>query len=253
MNASSPTRRRFLSTLGAASALTAFPAILKGQQGRTPNSKLNIACIGVGGRGRAAVDGTKEENHVAFVDVDDARAARTYQAYPDVPRFRDYRRMFDQLGSSIDAVTISTPDHMHFPIAIAALQLGKHVFVEKPLTHTIWESRQIARLAAEKKVATQMGNQGHAGEGMRLLREWYQAGILGEIREIHSWTVGRFGHKASKDLITAKHFPWSPARSTGIFGWVWPQRVSMTRVMPRSIGVVFGTLGRVPSEIWDAT
>ncbi|HRE80136.1 MAG TPA: Gfo/Idh/MocA family oxidoreductase, partial [Opitutaceae bacterium] len=142
---------------------------------------------------------------------DDTRAARTYQTYPDVARFRDYRRMLDRLGSSIDAVTVSTPDHMHFPIAVAALQLGKHVFVEKPLTHTIWESRQIARLAAEKKVATQMGNQGHAGEGMRLLKEWYQAGILGEIREIHSWTDRPVWPQGVKGFDHSKAMPVIPS------------------------------------------
>jgi predicted dehydrogenase len=96
--------------------------------------------------------------------------------------------MFDQMGSQIDAVTVSTPDHMHFPIAVAALSLGKHVFVEKPLTHTIAEARQLAQLARTKGVATQMGNQGHAGEGVRLLKEWFDAGVLGEVREVFSWT-----------------------------------------------------------------
>lgn len=181
-------RRSFLKTASLASAVIAFPAILRSQQGRSPNDRLNIALVGVGGRGAAAVAGLKAENYVAFCDVDDARAAKTYEEFPSVPRFRDYRRMLDQLGNSIDAVTVSTPDHMHYPIALAAISLGKHVFVEKPLTHTIWEARQLARAAREKKVATQMGNQGHATESTRLLREWFQAGVLGEVREIHSWT-----------------------------------------------------------------
>jgi predicted dehydrogenase len=185
------TRRAFLKSTSLAASALAFPAILRSQTKDvpgSPNNKLNIALVGVGGRGRAAVEGLKTENYVAFCDVDDERAAETYKEFPDVPRFRDYQRMFDQLGNSIDAVTVSTPDHMHYPIAVAALQLGKHVFVEKPLTHTIWEARQLARLAAEKKVATQMGNQGHAGEGIRLLREWIDAGVLGEVREVYSWT-----------------------------------------------------------------
>jgi predicted dehydrogenase len=158
--------------------------------------------VGVGGRGRAAVDALAEERLVAFCDVDDVRAAGTYQTYPDVPRFRDYREMLDRLDSSIDAVTVSTPDHMHFPIAVAALRLGKHVFVEKPLAHTVEEARVLTRLAKEKGLATQMGIQGHAAEGMRLLREWYEGGVLGEVREIHSWTdrpiwpqgIGPFDH-----------------------------------------------------------
>lgn len=183
-------RRSFLKTSATAAGALAFPAILRSQPGAdpSPNNRLNIALVGVGGRGRAAVDGLKEENLVAFCDVDDERAAETFEQYPDVPRFRDFRRMLDKLGSQIDAVTVSTPDHMHYPIAMAAIALGKHVFVEKPLTHTIEEARKLAAAAREKKVATQMGNQGHAGEGIRLLREWHQAGVLGEVREIHSWT-----------------------------------------------------------------
>ncbi|MFZ5495208.1 MAG: Gfo/Idh/MocA family protein [Verrucomicrobiota bacterium] len=179
------TRRDFLKTTSLASAALAFPAILRSQ---SPNNRLNIAFVGVGGRGWNAVDGLRSENFVAFCDVDDARAAKTYEEFPEVPRFRDYRKMLDQLGNKIDAVTVSTPDHMHFPIAVAALSLGKHVFVEKPLTHTIAEARQLDKLAREKKVATQMGNQGHANEGMRLIKEWHQAGVLGEVRELHSWT-----------------------------------------------------------------
>jgi predicted dehydrogenase len=184
-------RRAFIRSAGLASAAAvAFPHILKAQAPGTPtpNNRLNVACIGVGGRGEAAVDGLKGENFVAFCDVDDERAAKTYTTYPDVPRFRDYRQMLDKLGNQIDAVTISTPDHMHYPIAMAAMALGKHVMCEKPLTHTIWEARQMAKTAAEKKVATVMGNQGHALEGTRLLKEWYDAGVLGEVREIHSWT-----------------------------------------------------------------
>ncbi|MFO1447963.1 MAG: Gfo/Idh/MocA family oxidoreductase [Opitutaceae bacterium] len=211
MTTSSLTRRRFLQTASLAPALAAFPHVMRSQQGRSPNSRLNVACIGVGGRGRAAVEGTKGENHVAFVDVDDLRAARTYSEFPDVPRFRDYRVMLDKLGSTVDAVTISTPDHMHFPIAMAALQRGKHVFVEKPLGHTVWEARELQKMAAEKKVATQMGNQGHAAEGMRLLKEWYQAGVLGEIREIHSWTDRPIWPQGVKGVDHSKLLPVVPS------------------------------------------
>lgn len=188
MNSPTLSRRDFIKTASLASAAVAFPNVMRSQQGQTPNNKLNIALCGVGGRGWDAVQGLKGENFVAFCDVDDERAAKTYEEFPNVPHFRDFREMLDKMGNQIDAVTVSTPDHMHFPIAMAALQLGKHVFVEKPLTHTIEEARKLAKLAREKKVATQMGNQGHANEGMRLIKEWHQAGILGEVREIHSWT-----------------------------------------------------------------
>jgi predicted dehydrogenase len=188
MNSPTLSRRDFIKTASLASAAVAFPNVMRSQQGQSPNNKLNIALCGVGGRGWDAVQGLKGENFVAFCDVDDERAAKTYDEFPNVPHFRDFRQMLDKMGNQIDAVTVSTPDHMHFPIAMAALQLGKHVFVEKPLTHTIEEARKLAKLAREKKVATQMGNQGHANEGMRLIKEWHQAGILGEVREIHSWT-----------------------------------------------------------------
>ena len=185
------TRRTFLKTASIASAAISLPNILRAQKADqpTPANRLNVACVGVGGRGYDAVQGMKEENLVAFCDVDDERAAKTYQEFPTVPHFRDFRVMLDKMGSQIDAVTVSTPDHMHFPVAMAALALGKHVFVEKPLTHTVTESRRLAAAAASNpKLATQMGNQGHAGEGIRILKEWIDGGVLGEVREVHSWT-----------------------------------------------------------------
>ncbi len=183
-----PTRRDFVKTASLATSAVAFPQVMRSQQGGSPNSKLNVACVGVGGRGAAAVAAMKGENLVALCDVDEVRAAKSFAAHAKAARFSDYRKMFDQLGNSIDAVTVSTPDHMHFPIAMAAMALGKHVFVEKPMAHTIGEAHQMAKMAKSKKLATQMGNQGHAGEGIRLLKEWYQAGVLGEVREIHTWT-----------------------------------------------------------------
>lgn len=192
MNTPVLSRRDFLKSATIASAAISLPAIMKGQapqsSRQSASNKLNVACVGVGGRGWAVAQGVKSENFVAFCDVDDQRASKTYEEFPSVPRFRDYRQMLDKLGNQIDAVTVATPDHMHFPIAMAAISLGKHVFVEKPLTHTIWEARQLGKAAREKKVATQMGNQGHAHEGLRLLKEWHQAGILGDVRELHSWT-----------------------------------------------------------------
>jgi len=189
------TRRTFLKTASIASAAISMPAVLRSQNADgsaaagSPNNRLNIACVGVGGRGYDAVQGMKGENLVAFCDVDDERAAKTYAEFPSVPHFRDFRQMLDKLGNQIDAVTVSTPDHMHFPIAMAAMALGKHVFVEKPLAHTVTETRRMAEMAAKNpKIRTQMGNQGHAFEGIRLLKEWIDAGVLGEVREVHSWT-----------------------------------------------------------------
>jgi predicted dehydrogenase len=185
-------RREFIKSASVVSAAAlAFPYVMRAQQGVSPNDKLNIAFCGVGGRGADAVAGLKGENIVAFCDVDDAKASDTFKLHPEIGsdrRFKDFRVMLDKLGNQIDAVTVSTPDHMHFPIAMAALSLGKHVFVEKPLTHTISEARTLAKTAREKKVATQMGNQGHAGDGCRVLKEWVDAGVLGDVTEVHCWT-----------------------------------------------------------------
>ena len=208
------TRRSFIRSAAAysAAALT-LPAILRAQSAgvNSPNNRLNIACIGVGGRGKSVVRGLKGENLVAFCDVDDENAAETYEQFPDVPRFRDYRVMLDKLGAQIDAIAIATPDHMHYPIALAGLQLNKHVFCEKPLTHTIWEARELARIARGKKVATIMGNQGHANEGPRLLKEWIDAGVLGEVREVHSWTDRPIWPQGVKAPDHSKFIPVSPA------------------------------------------
>ena len=183
-------RRSFLKTASLASAAVSLPNILRSQgpSGQSANNRLNVACCGVGGRGYDAVQGMKGENLVAFCDVDDERAAKSFNEFPNVPHFRDFRQMLDKMGNQIDAVTVSTPDHMHFPIAMAAIALGKHVFVEKPLCHTVTETRRLAKAAKDKGVRSQMGNQGHAGEGCRRLKEWVDAGVLGEVREVHSWT-----------------------------------------------------------------
>ncbi len=164
----------------------AFAASKKGASGQ-----LRVAVIGCGGRGYSVIAALKhvpEVRFVAFCDVDDVRAAKAYKEYPAVPRFRDYRVMFDKMGKDIDAVTVATPDHMHYPIAAWAIANGKHVYCEKPLTRTIWEAEELKRLAKEAGVITQMGNQGHTNEGWRLIREWYEADILGDIEEIHIWT-----------------------------------------------------------------
>jgi predicted dehydrogenase len=210
MNPPSVSRRTFVKSASLASATLAFPHVMRSQQGESPNNKLNVACIGVGGRGGAAVAAMKKENIVALCDADHGRAAGTLKQFPDTPKFHDYRELLDKLGNKIDAVTISTPDHMHFPIAMAAMSLGKHVFVEKPMAHAVAETRKMAALAREKKVATQMGNQGHAGEGMRILKEWYQAGVLGEVLELHSWTDRPIWPQGVKGFDHSKLIPVVP-------------------------------------------
>ena len=127
------------------------------------------------------------ENIVALCDVDSNKAAGTFKAFPKAEQFRDYRVLLDK-RKDIDAVMIATPDHMHAPITIAALRAGKHVYVEKPMAHSIEEARVMTRVARETGLVTQMGNNGHAGEGLRLTREWLQAGAIGPVREIHCWS-----------------------------------------------------------------
>jgi predicted dehydrogenase len=127
-------------------------------------------------------------NVVALCDVDDARAAGSYRAFPNARRYKDYREMIDKEARHIDAVTIGTPDHVHAVAAMAAIRAGKHVYVQKPLTHTLHECRELTRAARAAKVATSMGNQGHASEGARRTNEWIQAGVIGAVREVHVWS-----------------------------------------------------------------
>lgn len=188
MNRNRRTRRTFLKQCAAVAAGSlAAPAYLAAA---SPNEKLNLAFVAAGGRGAyltQVASRLKTVNLLAFSDVDDTYAGRSYAAFPQVRRFKDYRRMYDELEREIDAVLVATPDHHHFPASMMALQRGKHVYCEKPLTYTIEQARRLAKTAREKKLATQMGNQGNSSESTRLIREWIKAGVLGEIREIHHW------------------------------------------------------------------
>ncbi len=181
-------RRQFLKLTAAAATLTIVPRHVLGGAGQTPPSaKLNIAGIGIGGQGAGDLREMATENIVALCDVDWKLAANTFKTYPKAQRFRDYRQMLDKCRG-IEAVMIATPDHMHAPITLAALRAGKHVYVEKPMAHSIEEARVMTRVAKETGLVTQMGNNGHAGEGLRLTREWIQAGVIGPVREIHCWS-----------------------------------------------------------------
>jgi predicted dehydrogenase len=155
---------------------------------RSPNELLNLAGIGVGGKGRDDILSCKRENVVAVCDVDFEQAGETIYRLPDARQFHDYRKMLDEMGDQIDAVTVSTPDHTHAPAAYMAMKMGKHVYVQKPLTHTVAEARLLATTAREMKVASQMGNQGHSGEGVRGLCEIVWSGVIGAVREAHVWT-----------------------------------------------------------------
>jgi predicted dehydrogenase len=200
-----PTRRTFLKTSALAAAAFSLPRFSIGQTGPTPNTKLNVACIGIGNRGWFAVSELMKNplvNIVAVCDVDKTMVDATYLKAADlkktselncadlttVPLFRDYREMFAKMGDKIDAVTVSTPDHHHYPAAMLAIKNGKHVYVEKPLTHTVGEARALRDAAKRKGIISQMGNQGRATEGIRLMKEWTNAGVLGDVREVHAWS-----------------------------------------------------------------
>jgi predicted dehydrogenase len=163
---------------------------------RSANEKLNIAAIGAGGKGKVDIAGCSHENIVALCDADDERAAATYKKYPKVPKYKDYRKMLEE-RKDIDAVIVSTPDHHHAPASVLAMRMGKHVYCQKPLTHSIYESRRMREVAREMNVVTQMGNQGHAFDGARRIVELIRDGAIGQVREVHCWTdrPGKYWHQ----------------------------------------------------------
>ena len=183
-------RRDFVEGTTAAGLFTIVRPNVLGRRHRAPSDTVNVACVGVGGMGGNDVRGiaTAGANIVALCDVDDDAAAGSYRAFPNAHKYKDYREMMDR-ERTVDAITCSTPDHLHAVITMAALKAGKHVRTQKPLTRTISEARAIRDAAsARPRLVTQMGNQGHAGEGVRIMREWVEAGLIGTVREVHFWT-----------------------------------------------------------------
>jgi predicted dehydrogenase len=206
-------RRGFLG--GVALSTAAFhvvPGTALGLNGATPPSaRLNIAGIGVGGQGGGDIRQFEKENIVALCDVDARRAGGTFRHFPRAKQYTDFRKMLDEMGNSIDAVVVATPDHVHAFASIMALKMGKHVYCEKPLTHLVWEARQVADAARKAKVATQMGNQGQASDATRRLCELVWHGTIGPVREAHVWTD-------------------RPSR--GLFAEYWPQGVDRPKETP---------------------
>ncbi len=185
-------RRTFMggAVAAAGTAFTIVPRhVLGGPGHQAPSDTVNVAGVGVGGMGKNNVRGAKQAgaNIVAMCDVDSDYSAEAFATYPEAKTYEDYRVMLET-QKDIDAVIIATPDHSHAIIAVAAMQLGKHVYVQKPLTKTIFESRKLAEVARANKVATQMGNQGHSGDGVRLICEWIWGGAIGQVKEVHAFT-----------------------------------------------------------------
>lgn len=190
-------RRRFVASTAAATfGFQIVPRHVIGGPGFTPPSEmLNLGCIGVGGQGGgdiADMFGSGLVNVAALCDVDLDHAAGTIKKHDKAKLYRDYRKLIEG-EKNIDAVLVATPDHVHAPASIMAMRAGRHVYVEKPLAHSIGEARKMLEVAKETKRVTQMGNQGHAGEGLRLTREWIQAGLIGKVTEVHVWS-DRPGH-----------------------------------------------------------
>ena len=205
-------RRQFMG--GAAISTAAFmivPGSVLGLRGApSANEKLNIAGIGIGGQGGADLTQMQSQNIVALCDVDKSHAAHTLRKYPQAQQFTDYRKMLDEV-KEIDAVVVGTPDHHHAFASMAAIKHGKHVYCEKPLTHSVWEARQLAQAARQAKIATQMGNQGQASQETRRLCELVWSGVVGPIREAHIWTD-------------------RPSR--GLFDEYWPQGTARPKDTP---------------------
>ncbi len=203
-------RRAFL---GAATAFTIVPRhVLGGAAFAAPSDKLNIAGIGVGGMGGGNLNNMKQENIVALCDVDHDYAAKTFAKFPDAKLYKDYREMLEK-QKDIDAVLIATPDHTHAVISAAAMRAGKHVYCQKPLTHTVHEARRLAEIGREMKVSTQMGIQGHSSDDARKINEWVSSGAIGKVRTVHAWC----------DL---SYYPWGHA------GWSSKLGVRPTETPP---------------------
>jgi predicted dehydrogenase len=206
------TRREFLRTSSAVAAcFTVLPGAVLGLGGaESPNNKLNLAGIGIGGQGASDLQNLESENIVALCDVDASHAGRIYRKYEKAKVFTDYRKMLDEM-KEIDGVVVATPDHHHAFASMEAIKRRKHVYCEKPLTHSVWEARKVADAAREARIATQMGNQGQASEDTRRLCELVWSGVVGKIREAHIWTD-------------------RPSR--GLFDEYWPQGVARPKDTP---------------------
>jgi predicted dehydrogenase len=194
-----PTRREFLTSTALVSGALLASGLASTGNANQPDRKLNIACVGVGGAGGNFLrdKALAAHNFIAFAEVDDREGKKIYDLHPDVPRYKDYRVMMEKHGKEIDAVIISTPDHSHYHTAKYVIERGRHVYCQKPLTRTLWECHQLRELGrANPHIITQMGNQGHSLSALRMGVEWIQAGVIGDVTEVHMWT-GRSGNGAT--------------------------------------------------------
>ncbi|HEX5791610.1 MAG TPA: Gfo/Idh/MocA family oxidoreductase, partial [Luteolibacter sp.] len=221
-------RRTFLTqTAGLVAASQAFPSFAIGKPGPSANSKLNIAFIGSGGwiARQPYEQGCSKENLVAFCDVDRQQCAENMKNWrTNQPFFEDYREMLDKMHKEIDAVVVSTPDHNHFAATIMAMERGIHVYTQKPLTHNVWQARTLLKAKERYGVVTQMGNQGHAGDGIRDAVEAYRAGVIGEVKQVYARNSGPV--MGSTHFANPKSMPpkgEAPPKGLNFDLWLGPQ------------------------------
>ncbi|MDR2845247.1 MAG: Gfo/Idh/MocA family oxidoreductase [Puniceicoccales bacterium] len=251
-------RRDFLKNTGLASGLLILPSgFLRGEN--APSNRINVAGVGVTGMGRDDINGARNAGGtlIGICDVESSYLAGAQHAYPEARAFADYREMFDKIGKDIDAVLVSTPDHTHFTVAMTAVQLGKHVHVQKPLCRTVDQVRRLTKAAAEHKIVSQMGNQGHSNAHIRLVKEWYEAGLFGEINRIDTWTAQPL--TKSKREGTDAYLPVKPVpKNLNWDLWLGPaaSRPYSEGLAPRQWRAYYdfggGSLGDMAAHIFDA-
>lgn len=215
-------------------------------RGNSPNDKLNIACIGVGGRGAQTLpDFMREDNIAAVVDVDELRGAPGFALCPNAKKFQDWRVLFDKMSNQIDAVVVSTPDHAHYHPAMAALDLKKHLFCEKPLAHSVYECRRITERAAEQGVQTQLGNMRHAYPNFRRVVELVQSGVLGPITEVHAGLWG-----GSRGMPKFPQVVVPPPSTIRWDLWIGPAKMRPYAIMSEKDDRSQGSMGDYAPYYW---
>jgi len=206
----SVTRREFVGAAAAAAGVMIVPRHAVAQSGKTPPSeKLSIAGIGVGGQGGADLKNLSDENIIALCDVDrSSHSAASFERWPKARQYRDFRKMLDEIEKQIDAVVVGTPDHTHAVAAMAAIKRGKHVYCEKPLAHSVFEVRQLMKAAKEQNVVTQLGNQGHSSDTIRIFCEWIWDGAIGNVHTIHAGcSAVNSGGRSRRRLTAGNEIP----------------------------------------------
>lgn len=253
MGTKTSTRRAFINHLGCAAAFSILPF---GVRASSPNGRLQIAQIGVGGRGSGNFESLfrlPNTEIVALCDVDSDRMAEAKAKVPQAAIFRDYRKLFDQMGDHIDAVLVCTPDHMHAPISAHAMELGKHVYCEKPLAHNVTENRQLKLLAEEKGLVTQLGIQVSASIGQRMTVEYIRSGLIGKVSEVHVWSHKSWG---SNELLPVASDPVPANLDWGLWLGVAKERLYREGIFHpgqwrRLLDFGTGTLGDMGVHIFD--